>query len=152
MALIARDVDAGGFHIMHTPADEAGPAITYSIGLWRNFRHPEVAVCALSEDAGVALIDRIGGDIAQTRRGFMPETIADDLLDGAAVVFIAINEDFYEDALDMAVWFYAHHTRPAEPFPAVQAVVPTAESGLYPWDVDYPPHLEPVQPLMGAKL
>jgi hypothetical protein len=151
MALIARDVDAGGFHIVHTPEDMVGPAITYSIGLWRNFRHPEVAVCALSEEAGIALIDRIGADIAKARRGFMPETVADDLVEGASVTFIAINEDFYEDALDMAVWFYVHHTRPPEQFPAVQAVLPTVEGGFYPWDVDYPQHLERVQPLLGMK-
>jgi hypothetical protein len=151
MALIARDVDAGGFHIVHTPQDLAGPAITYSVGLWRNFRHPEVAVCALSEEAGIALIDRIGGDIARRRRAFMPETVAEDILEGAAVIFIAMNEDFYEDTLDMAVWFYVQHTSPPEQFPAVQAVLPTADGGLYPWDGAYPAHLERVQPLLGAK-
>jgi hypothetical protein len=151
MARIDRSVAAGGWHIVHTPADETGPAATYSVGLWRNFRHPEVIVLGARDAMAQALIERIANDVRDRRRGFMPETVAGDLLEGAAVTFIAVDETFYEDALEWAVWFYAHHSAPPDVFPAVQAVLPTADGGLYPWDRDYPRALEPVQPLLGIK-
>jgi hypothetical protein len=49
------------------------------------------------------------------------------------------------------VWFYAHHSAPPQQFFAVQAVLPTADGGFYPWDLAYPPHLEAAQPLLGIK-
>jgi hypothetical protein len=99
MARIDRSVRAGGWHIVHTPADEIGPAATYTVGLWRNFRHPEVIVLGATDGMAHALLDRIGGDVRDRKRGFMPEAVAADLLEDAAITFIAVDETFFEDAL-----------------------------------------------------
>jgi hypothetical protein len=145
-------VDRGGWYVVHVAADAAGPAFTYSIGLWRNFGHPEVIVAALEEQAGFDLIDQIGLAVKARQLTLNSKSRLEDFVEGAALEFITVDEGVYEKTMEWAVWYYCHHLSPAQRFPALQAVLPQRESGLYPWDDRYPEHLDHVQPLLGLRV
>lgn len=148
---IAETVDGGKWHSTHISGDEQGPAITHSVGFWRNFRLPEIIVTGADMDTGFALVETI---LAAARANqLIPRAgIRTDLyLEDGQVEFISVDEARYDEALQDAIWYYSYHLTPAQRFPVLQAVLPDRRSGLFPWDEGYPDTLWRVQPLFGRR-
>jgi Domain of unknown function (DUF4262) len=145
---VATAIEGGVWHTTHVEACDAGPAITYTTGLWKLHGVPEVVVCAMEEATAYALLDQIGRAF---KDGFRPTLGArcSQFLEDADVVFIRVDEAVYEEALEHAVWYYAHHLKPPQRFPVLQCVLPHKGTGRFPWEDGYPRALDDTQPLLG---
>ncbi|MFZ4601579.1 MAG: DUF4262 domain-containing protein [Caulobacterales bacterium] len=132
--------------------DGATPRRGFTTGLWANFRHPEICVVGPSEETTFALLDAIALAVRAGEGGFRPKTRYADFLEGADVEFIRVDESLYEDAFPTAVWYYCEHLKPAQGFPMLQCVLPYGENGAFPWDDDWPAHLDNWQPVLGLRL
>lgn len=149
---IAMVVDGGKWHTSYLHADGVSPSVAHTMGLWRNFKVPEIVVTGVKESMAFELLDVIANALIQRRVPLELKRRYDDFLDGASVEFIQVDEASYDDFLEDAVWFYVHHTKPAESFPALQCVLPENETGLFPWDDGFPEALERIQPLLGLRV
>jgi Domain of unknown function (DUF4262) len=153
LARVAKAVDGGGVHISYMPGDELGPSVGFTTGLWRRYKAPEFCVVGAPEGVIATLLaelvaetSQVGGAAYKTGRQY------DHLLDGANVEFVQVDERYYEEFFQHAVWYYQHHTQPPERFPVLQCVMPCTENLSFPWEERWPAHLDQVQPLLGSKL
>lgn len=132
--------------------DGTSPRRAFTTGLWANFRHPEICVFGPSEQTAFELLDVIGDAVRNGQGGFRPKTPYADFLDGAAVEFVRVDEAWYEQFFPTAVWYYCERLQPAQGFPMLQCVLPYAENGAFPWDVEWPEHLDRWQPVLGLRV
>ncbi|MBU6374173.1 MAG: DUF4262 domain-containing protein [Alphaproteobacteria bacterium] len=149
---IATAIEKDGLWHLAYVDDGATPRRGYTTGLWANFRHPEICVVGPSEETALSLLDVIAEAVRAGEGGFQPRTRYGQFLEGADVEFVRVEEALYEDAFPTAVWYYCHHLQPAQGFPMLQCVLPYGGNGAFPWDPDWPAHLDQWQPVLGLRL
>lgn len=135
------DVAQSGFHVA-VVSDEREPAAhAYSVGLFRSWDHPELAIFGLAPED---LRSAIGGLGERVRHGerFDHDDVAEGVLDDRAIAFRRIVPRHCGTFLGHAVWYHGG-TR----FPALQAVWADAE-GRFPWDRWFPRELRNAQPVL----
>jgi hypothetical protein len=116
-------------------------AHAFSVGLFRSWDHPEVAVFGLAPEELHAVVARAA---ARVRRGerFDDGDVAEGLLEGRAVAFRRLVPRHYPAYLGHAVWYHG-----GARFPALQAVW-ADEAGRFPWDRWFPRELRELQPVL----
>ena len=134
------DVAQAGYHVVTGPSTGSTPAFAFSVGLFRTFDHPEVAVFGLSVEPLHAGVRRIGERIRGGER-FDEGDLVDGLIDGRAVTFRRIVPRHYATHLGHAVWYHG-----GARFPAIQAI--WSEGGHFPWDRWFPRDLRDAQPVL----
>ncbi len=133
------DVAQLGFHVV--VVGEGGEAHAFTVGLFRSYDHPEVAVFGLAADLVHGAVARIGAHIRRGAR-FDHGDVADAVLDGRAVAFRRIVPRHYPAYLGHAVWYHG-----GARFPALQGVWADPE-GRFPWDRWFPRELRDAQPVL----
>lgn len=138
---IVHDVNVFGWHVMQVLPGQAHPGWSYSIGLYRNFHHPEVVVFGLGPDTMHAVIN-IVGRAARAGRSFGDGDVSEELLVRYACTFRFVDSVWYPHLLGFATWFYDSGT-----FPVLQVFWPDQES-RYPWQPGFSARLRDQQPLL----
>jgi hypothetical protein len=138
---IAADVETHGLAVLLVAADEDAPKFAYSVGLWRNFKHPEILVFGLNEELSGWMLNDLAGRI---RAGEQCETGKEyeGLLEGYNCVFREAPRDCYPDYFGYAMNFYQTND-----FPALQLVWPD-KAHRWPWDMEFQPSWIWQQPLL----
>jgi len=139
---VLSDIEQYGLHIVHVLADDKGPGFGFSIGLFHNFKHPEIIFIGLQQELIHSLINDIGEAIKKGKR-FDPFTYSPDILEGFECYFIPVDKANYADYLGYAHWFYKGND-----FPVLQCIYPTTK-GVYPWQEGWPERLKQTQPILG---
>jgi hypothetical protein len=134
------DVAQAGYHVVSGASNGEEPAFAFSVGLFRTFDHPEVALFGLSTEALQAAVRRIGERIRAGER-FDEDTVHEGIVDGRAVAFRRIVPRHYGARLGHAVWYHG-----GARFPALQVL--WTEDGLFPWDRWFPKALRDTQPML----
>jgi hypothetical protein len=134
-----------GCHIVTIWADEIGPLYTFSIGLFLNYKQPEVIIFGLEPETASILINDIR-DLAASGERFFAGDRTDKLLMGNDACFIEVPVNAYPDYLGIAIWFYRSMT---EPFPCVQLVWPD-RAGKFPWQAGYDSGFKTIQPMLKS--
>lgn len=134
------DVAQAGFHLVSGASTGDEPAFAFSVGLFRTFDHPEVAIFGLAPEALQAAIRRIAEAIRAGER-FDEEDVREGIVEGRTVAFRRIVARHYGARLGHAVWYHG-----GARFPALQAI--WTEDGLFPWDRWYPRTLRAAQPVL----
>jgi hypothetical protein len=136
---VLADVAERGLHVVRGASTGAVPAFAFTIGLFRTFDHPELAMFGLAPDT---LADALAGIAERVRAGerFDAGDVADGVLEGRAVAFRRIVLRHYPPYLGYAVWYHG-----GARFPALQAVWADPE-GRFPWDRWFPRELRDLQP------
>ncbi len=136
-------IEEHGWRVVLIPEDEDGPGFAYSVGLFRNFEHPEIIIFGLDLELMHGLINNMGEDV---RNGSTFETgrRVEDVLEGYAVEFREVARRHHREYLGYAGWFYG-----GENFPAIQCVWPDME-GRFPDDPDASESLREAQPLLDG--
>ena len=120
------DVTGHGWHLVNVLSEPGQPPWTFTVGMWHNFRQPELAMFGLRGPDMGRWINQIG---EQIRKGDAPE--ADEsrsgILDGADVQFAPADKSWYTDLFGYGSWFSKSW------FPVLQVVWPDKE-GNWPWD------------------
>jgi hypothetical protein len=134
------DVAQNGFHVVTGAANGGAPAFAFSVGLFRTFDHPEVAVFGLSAEVLEGAVRRVGERVRVGER-FEEGDVVEGLLDCRAVAFRRIVPRQYGNHLGHAVWFHG-----GARFPALQAI--WSEGGHFPWERWFPRSLRDAQPVL----
>jgi hypothetical protein len=135
------DVSEWGWHVVLVPGDGGGRAHAFTVGLFRSFDHPEVAVFGLDpEDLEEAL--RRAGERIRGGQRLEHGDLAEGIVDRSQVSMRRIVARHYPAYLGHAIWY---HGGPR--FPAVQCVWGD-EAGRFPWDRWFAPQLRDAQPLL----
>jgi hypothetical protein len=134
------DVAQAGFHVASSPTDALGPAFAFSVGLFRNFDHPEIATFGLAVDVVAAAVGRMC-ELVRTGTRLEEGDIREGILDDRAVAFRRIVPHHYPAHLGHAVWYHG-----GARFPALQAV--WSDAGHFPWERWFSRELRDAQPVL----
>jgi hypothetical protein len=139
---VIADVAQSGLHVVRGASTGAAPAFAFTIGLFRTFDHPEVAIFGLVPDALEAALRTVGERVRAGER-FDEGDVVDGVVDGRAVAFRRIVPRHYPPYLGYAVWYHG-----GARFPALQATWADRE-GHFPWERWFPRDLRDLQPVLS---
>ncbi|SMB95188.1 hypothetical protein SAMN00120144_1884 [Hymenobacter roseosalivarius DSM 11622] len=144
-AQIKRDVKEYGWHVGAIEANTATPAFAYTIGLWENFKQPEIICFGLPTKTLHLILNDAGEWI---RGGKTIELAVDnfDILEAVPVQFRQVEEENIADYFGYGRWFYDY-----KDFPAIQLIWPDRDKN-YPWNENYDEQYEFAQPMLDRKL
>lgn len=109
-AKLLADVQEYGWHVVRVLEKGDTPGWAFSIGLYKNFHHPEIVV-GLNEDLMYYLINDIGEEVRKGKT-FQVGGLYRDLIESYACTFKPVNQVWYRDFLGYANWFYKNQAIP----------------------------------------
>jgi hypothetical protein len=134
------DVAQAGYHVVGGASTGGAPAFAFSVGLFRSFDHPEVAVFGLPMEALDGAVRRVAERVRAGER-FDEGDVVEGLVDARTVAFRRIVPRHYPTHLGHAVWFHG-----GARFPALQAI--WSEGGHFPWERWFPRARRDDQPVL----
>ncbi len=132
-----------GWKVMGIAGDKENPGFAYTIGLYHNYKHPEIILFGLPIEIALTLLNDVG-DRVKGGEVIQPNVTYTDLVQKYPVLFKAIpnnDSDTREDLLGIAVRFYGHVN-----FPVFQFIW-TDSKGKFPWESDCEIKTKLCQPL-----
>jgi hypothetical protein len=135
------DVEDYGWHVAMIAEDDEGPGFAFSIGLYKNFEHPEIMILGLGIETMHGMINLIGEEVRQGRRFGVGESVL-GIIEAFDVQFREVARDHYAEYLGSTSWFYK-----GKDYPVLQCVWPDKRN-RFPWDHDFPDSLRARQPLL----
>ena len=100
-----------GWHVVRALERHRGRGFAYTIGLFKNYGHPEVIAFGLPPDRLHALLNLVG-DEAKSGCRRSPGDISADFIDGYSCTFIEFPASAFRDYLGYVLWFYSDiHSR-----------------------------------------
>jgi len=122
------DVEAHGCHIIQVRPDNEIPGWSYTIGLYENFRQPEVIVVGLKEDTAHSLLNEVCR-LFRNGANFHERDRKSDLLANVECEFRSVEGRWLEArVMGYANWFYG-----GTEYPVLQCVYPDLK-GVFPWE------------------
>lgn len=140
-AKLLADVQEYGWHVVRVLEKGDTPGWAFSIGLYKNFHHPEIVVFGLNEDLMYYLINDIGEEVRKGKT-FQVGGLYRDLIESYACTFKPVNQVWYRDFLGYANWFYKN-----QDYPVPQCIWPDRNS-RFPWEPDFNENWMWAQPLL----
>jgi hypothetical protein len=136
---IVQNVEDYGCHVAFIRENAGLPGFAYSIGLYHNFRHPEIILFGLETEVMTRTINQL---TQQIRSGKMYDAGFDypEVLDGLECRFHYVQNHWQLLFASIARWFYE-----ADDVPFLQCVWPDQRK-KYPWSAYYRPDRLPEQP------
>ncbi len=134
------DVAQEGYHCVVLPAS-GEPAHAFSVGFFRSWDHPEVALFGLEPEDLLAALEGLAERIRAGER-FEHGDFALGVVKGRELAFRRIVPRHYAARLGHAVWYHG-----GARFPALQGVWADDE-GHFPWDRWFRRELRDVQPVL----
>jgi hypothetical protein len=125
-------------HIFDNKSEK--PEFSYSIGLFSNFKQPEIIIIGLSQELRHSIINDICYRYKQSEL-LKIGTYDSDILEGFDCLILEVDKVHYKEYLGSANWYYK-----GEDYPTVQIIYPTTK-GIFPWEKDFPRGLE--QPILN---
>ena len=135
------DVAQAGYHCVVSAKGEDPWAHAFSVGFFRSWDHPELALFGLEPDELRAAIEGLGERIRAGER-FEHGDYADGVAGGRELAFRRIVPRHYAAHLGHAVWYHG-----GSRFPALQAVW-SDDEGHFPWDRWFRRELRDAQPVL----
>lgn len=139
---ILKDIEEHRFHIAYVESDGYCPRFGYSIGLYKEFNHPELIVIGLDPDSTGAIIHNAASEI-KNGTNFIEGINYPDFLVDFPIQFIEVLKEHYPDYLGYAGWYNDNSIN----FPTLQMVWPDND-GCFPWESDFNETFKFKQPLL----
>ncbi len=140
MELLSAQIKEFGYAVRMIPASDYLPSFAYTIGLWENYRHPEVIAFGLSTDTLHAVLNTVGEEI-QAGKCFAVGQSYDEILQGYPVHFLAVDKRNIGDYFGQAMGYYK------ENFPAIELIW-TDKNKKFPFEEGFDDALKHRQPLL----
>lgn len=137
------DIEKYGLHVIHVLEDDKGPGFSYSIGLYKNYNHPEIIIIGLKQELTHSIINDIGVDIKDNKK-YLPSNYYEGLIEGFECYFVEVDKANYYEYMGYANWYYKGHN-----YPVLQCIYPTTK-GIYPWQNEWPESIKDLQPILGS--
>lgn len=135
------DVKEYGWHVVKILEKDDTPGWAFSVGLYKNFAHPEIVVFGLDGDLMHYIINVIGDDVREGKT-FEIDGLYPDLIDSYSCTFKPVNQTWYYDFLGYANWFYQNQN-----YSVLQCIWPDT-NGRFPWEPEFTEHWLWAQPLL----
>ena len=142
IANILKDVEEHRVYIAFVESDGYCPRFGYSIGLYKEFNHPELIVIGLDPESTGAIINNAKDEIEKGTR-FIEEVKYQGFLVELPVRFVRVQKGHYSDYLGYAGWYNDN----SFDFPTLQIVWPDRK-GKFPWEVAFNETFKFKQPLL----
>ncbi|MBS1522761.1 MAG: DUF4262 domain-containing protein [Bacteroidetes bacterium] len=139
---LLEDIEKHGLHVLHILGEEDFPPFSYSVGLYKNYNHPEIIIIGLKQQLGHIIINNIAEDIKNGIK-YDPFSWSDNILDDYKCLFIPVDKSNYEEYVGYDRWYYK-----GDNFPLLQCIYPTTK-GIYPWEDAWPDNIKKLQPSLG---
>ncbi|MES2703536.1 MAG: DUF4262 domain-containing protein [Bacteroidota bacterium] len=134
-------VKTTGWFVMKVLASDYLPGFAYTIGLWKNYNHPEIISFGLTLDMLHAIIND-AGEMVKDKKALNTYVPYSDFLEKSDVQFIPVDPRSIRDYFGWAVWF-----NQGADFPAMQMVW-NDRNNKFPWDPEYQEEFKFRQPLL----
>lgn len=138
---ILADVAQFGFHVVAVSFEGEPAGHAFTVGLFRTFDHPELAIFGLAPEEAAKAVSLAAGRVREGGRLDAGE-IAEGIVDGRAVAFRRIVPRHLPAHLGHAVWYHGGAL-----FPALQGVW-SDDEGHFPWDRWFRRELRDRQPCL----
>lgn len=139
------DVAQHGCHILHVVGEGDLPPFSYSIGIHRTCKAPELILVGLEQPISHWIVNEYSRRVQQGERFLVGAHVA-GFLEGFEVTFREVHKSHYREYLGWGRWFYE-----SEDFPVLQMIWPTTE-GTWPWDANATPWLRAQQPVLDKEI
>jgi hypothetical protein len=141
---LLQDVDEFGWHVVIVPDEGSTPGWAFSVGLYHNYKHPEVIVFGLPLELLHAVVNVVGDEVKSGTR-FKDGSDYPDILEGVRCMFRGVDNQWYRPFLGYAGWFYR-----GDGFPVMQCIWPDKKQ-RYPWYSGFNAAWLSKQPLLYEK-
>ncbi|MHB8880405.1 MAG: DUF4262 domain-containing protein [Thermodesulfovibrionales bacterium] len=135
------DITKYGLSVITVPGDANSPTISYSIGLWRSYNHPEIITFGLPPQVALIIINDIGERIKKGTR--FKDGDRAEKLSNFPMAFVQVPKDRFEGNLNVALAYYEHSE-----FGVLQLVWPDKQ-GKFPWETGFQEELRKSQPILA---
>jgi len=135
------DIEKFGWSVILIEASDYLPSFAYTIGLWKNYNHPELICFGFTTKTLHAVLN-IGGEIAKAGEKLVVNKIYEDFFETGSAQFLPVDNRNIPDYFGYAIWFNKRND-----FPCLQLVW-TDRSDRFPWDAGYEEEFEYRQPLL----
>lgn len=139
---ILDNIEKYGCHLALLEADNYLPAFVYSIGLFKNFGHPEIICFGLKKEVMASIINH-ACDLIKRGETLTTNKLYSGFLRGFDIQFLQVDKDYYPDYVGYAGCFYDM----TFDFPVLQLVWPDKQHN-FPWHKDFDPNWKFKQPLL----
>lgn len=138
---IAQTINEHGWMVMAVPDNEGTP-FAYTIGLYKNFKHPEIIVTAIDPQQALALLNFLGEQIKEGKKFEIGKTFEKDDASHRHV-FLKVENKYYSYYLGSAKDYYngVH-------FPAIQRLTADKQE-IFPWEKGCDPTVKIAQKVLG---
>ena len=113
---IIENIRECGWTVMLIEATDYLPSFAYTVGLWKNYNHPELIAFGLTTKTLHTILN-IGGEMVKRGQALRTGSDYDDFFDGSPAQFIHVDPGCIKDYFGYAIWF-----NQASDFPALQLV------------------------------
>jgi len=121
------------------------PAFAYSIGLWNNYRHPELICFGLPTETMHMLLN-IGSDLVKNGHSLSTGKRYSEFLSDYPARFLSVDQRNIADYFAYAIWYHEN-----KPFDAMQLVWPDTNH-QFPWETGFDHHLKFQQPMLDRNM
>jgi hypothetical protein len=135
------DVERVGWHVVMIPEEDGEPGWSFSVGLYKTFRHPEIVVFGLPLELSGRVINSIGFDVKRENAFEAGKEYA-DILEDVLCTFRPVAQRWYRPFLGTAMWYYRGVN-----FPVYQCIWPDKKQH-YPWHPKFKKEWLWAQPLL----
>ncbi len=135
------DIDKFGHHVVMVNPTNYSTSFTYSIGLWKTYKHPEIICFGLRNDLSHAIINdvaaiiKLGEQIKSDQNYF-------DIFEDSKAMFLKVDDENIGDYFGVA-----QQVLKDEKFDALQ-IVWTDRNDKFPWEENFEEEFAYVQPLL----
>ena len=139
---ILKDIEEHRINIAYVESDGYNPRFGYSIGLYKEFDHPELIIIGLGPEATGSIISNVKNEIEKGTK-FLEGINYPDFLIDLPIQFVEVQKEYYPDYLGYAGWYNDNSIN----FPTLQIVWPDKQ-GIFPWDLAFNKNFKFKQPLL----
>ncbi len=137
---IKRVVEEHGWYVCKFLATDYLPSFCYTIGLWKNYQHPELISFGLTTDTLHSILN-IGGDLVRNGQKLKANTEYDDFFEQSSAMIIDVHERNLKDYFGYGIWYNEGD------FPAMQ-IIWKDRYGKFPWEKRFDKNFIHWQPLL----
>jgi hypothetical protein len=139
---ILENIKQYGCHLVLIESTDYLPAFVYTIGLYKEFKHPEIICFGLKTEVMAGILNH-ACDLIKKGEFLLTNFLYSGFIEGYKIQFLQVAKDYYKDYLGYGGWFYDM----SFDFPALQLVWPDKEN-KFPWQPEFNTDWKFKQPLL----
>lgn len=138
---LLQDIETVGWSVILIEATDYLPSFAYTVGLWKNYQHPELIAFGLSISTLHSILNT-GGELVKEGQTLKTGIAYDDFFEGSPAQLIEVHPGSIKDYFGYATWFNENRD-----YPALQLVWSDGEQ-RFPWDTGFNEDFIYQQPLL----